>query len=37
MKCGVTDEKYLRPTLYCNPLEPEVIALADKLGAFKKI
>ena len=36
MKCGVTDEKYLRPTLYCNPCEPEVVALAHKLGAFQK-
>ena len=31
-----SDEKYLRPTLYCNPRAPEVIALANQLGAFKK-
>jgi len=36
MKCGVTEEKYLRPTLYCNPRAPEVVALAHTLGAFKK-
>lgn len=31
-----SNEKYLRPTLYCNPREPEVIALANDLGAFNK-
>jgi len=36
MKFCESNEKYLRPTLYCNHLEPEVIALANKLGAFKK-
>jgi len=36
MRCGVTEEKYLRPTLYCNPCEPEVAAMAHKLGAFQK-
>lgn len=36
MKFYKSNEKYLRPTLYCNPLDPEVIALANKLGAFKK-
>lgn len=36
MRCGVTDEKYLRPTLHCNPCAPEVVALAHTLGAFKK-
>ena len=36
MRCGVTDEKYLRPTLYCNPCAPEVVALAHELGAFQK-
>jgi hypothetical protein len=36
MKCGVTDDKYLRPTLYCNPCAPEVVALAHHLGAFQK-
>jgi hypothetical protein len=36
MRCGVTEERYLRPTLHCNPCAPEVVALADKLGAFQK-
>jgi hypothetical protein len=36
MKCASSDEKYLRPTLYCNPCAPEVVALAHQLGAFKK-
>lgn len=36
MLCGVTNERYLRPTLYCNPCAPEVIALAHELGAYKK-
>ena len=36
MRCGVTDEKYLRQTLYCNPCAPEIVALAHHLGAFQK-
>ncbi len=36
MKTCQSDEKYLRPTLFCNHLEPEVIALAHKLGAYQK-
>jgi hypothetical protein len=36
MSCGVTDEKYLRPTLHCNPCAPEVVALTHHLGAFQK-
>ncbi len=36
MKYCKSNEKYLRPTLYCNPHTPEVIALANELGAFKK-
>jgi hypothetical protein len=36
MRCGVTEEKYLRPTLHCNPCSPEVVALAHTLGAFQK-
>ncbi|MEF8879744.1 MAG: transglutaminase domain-containing protein [Candidatus Thermoplasmatota archaeon] len=35
MKVCKSDEKYLRPTLYCNPQAPEVVALAHKLGAYK--
>jgi len=29
------DERYLRPTLYCNSHAPEVVALANELGAFE--
>jgi hypothetical protein len=36
MKYCNSNEKYLRPTLFCDHTEPEVIALAHKLGAFKK-
>jgi len=36
MKYCNTDEKYLRPTLFCNHTAPEVIALAHHLGAFQK-
>ncbi|MEA2054881.1 MAG: transglutaminase family protein [Candidatus Thermoplasmatota archaeon] len=36
IKCCISDEKYLRPTRYCNPHAPEVIALANELGAFEK-
>jgi len=36
MKYCDSDEKYLRPTLYCNCRAPEIIAMANHLGAFKK-
>ncbi len=36
MKYCDSNEKYLRPTLFCNSRAPEVIALAHKLGAYKK-
>jgi len=36
MKYCKSDEKYLRPTLYCNCQAPEIIALANQLGAYKK-
>ncbi|OYT29338.1 hypothetical protein B6U98_02620 [Thermoplasmatales archaeon ex4572_165] len=36
MKLCVSEEKYLRPTLHCDHHEPEVIALAHQLGAYKK-
>ncbi len=29
------DERYLRPTLYCNSHTPEVVAMANELGAFE--
>ena len=31
-----SNERYLRPTRYCNPRAPEVIALAHALGAYQK-
>jgi len=30
------NERYLRPTRYCNPRAPEVVALARALGAYQK-
>lgn len=36
MKYCNSNEKYLRPTLYCNSKSPEVIAIANKLGAYNK-
>ena len=36
MKYCNSDEKYLRPTYLCNPHEREIIAMANKLGAFKE-
>ena len=36
MKYCDSEEKYLRPTLYCNCRAPEVISLANELGAYKK-
>lgn len=36
MKSCTSDEHYLRPTLWCDPTEPEVIALAHQLGAYQK-
>jgi hypothetical protein len=36
MKRCISEEKYLRPTLYCNCRAPEIIALAHQLGAYQK-
>jgi hypothetical protein len=36
MRHCTSDEKYLRPTLFCNPREPVVIAMANDLGAYEK-
>ena len=36
MKINNSNERYLRPTLFCDHREPEVVALAHKLGAYKK-
>ncbi|MGZ4903150.1 MAG: transglutaminase-like domain-containing protein [Halobacteriota archaeon] len=35
MKYCKSNENYLRPTRYCNPREPLVIALANELGAYE--
>jgi len=37
MKSCISEEKYLRPTLFCNCRAPEIIALANQLGAYQKI
>jgi hypothetical protein len=36
MKSTNSEEKYLRPTLFCDYRKPEIIALAHKLGAYQK-
>jgi hypothetical protein len=36
MRIDRSNERYLRPTRYCNPRAPEVIALAHSLGAYQK-
>lgn len=36
MKSCVSDEKYLRPTLFCDIHSKEVVAVAHHLGAFQK-
>lgn len=36
MKFFKSNERYLRPTLWCDCGAPEVIAVANKLGAFEK-
>ncbi|MBN1860131.1 MAG: transglutaminase family protein [Candidatus Thermoplasmatota archaeon] len=36
MKKNTSEEKYLRPTLFCNCRAPEIIAVAHTLGAYKK-
>jgi hypothetical protein len=35
MKYCTSNEKYLRPTRYCTPREPEIIAMANELGAYE--
>ncbi len=35
MRYCTSNEKYLRPTRWCNPREPEVVAMANKLGAYE--
>jgi hypothetical protein len=36
MEVRRSDRRYLRPTRYCNPQAPEVVALAHSLGAHQK-
>ncbi|HVQ00675.1 MAG TPA: transglutaminase family protein [Candidatus Thermoplasmatota archaeon] len=36
MQCCSSDEKYLRPTLYCDCRAPEIVAMAHALGAYQK-
>ena len=35
MKYSTSKEPYLRPTRWCNPREPLVVALANELGAYE--
>lgn len=35
MRYCASDEKYLRSTQWCNPREPEVVAMANQLGAYE--
>jgi hypothetical protein len=35
MKRCTSNEKYLRPTWWCNPREPLVVAMANELGAYE--
>ncbi|MGZ4904814.1 MAG: transglutaminase domain-containing protein [Halobacteriota archaeon] len=35
MRHSASNEVYLRPTRYCNPREPEIIAMANALGAYE--
>ena len=35
MRACRSRQRYLRPTRYCNPRAPEVIALAHELGAYR--
>jgi hypothetical protein len=36
MRYCTSNEQYLRPTRWCNPREPEVVAMANELGAYEK-
>jgi len=35
MQYCTSNEKYLKPTRWCNPREPEVVAIANELGAYE--
>lgn len=36
MRHCISEDKYLRPTLFCDCRAPEIIALAHQLGAYQK-
>jgi hypothetical protein len=36
MRCCSSEDRYLRPTLYCDCLAPEIVAMAHALGAYQK-
>jgi hypothetical protein len=36
MKCCSSEERYLRPTLFCDCRAPEIVAMAHALGAYQK-
>jgi len=36
MKSCISEEKYFRPTLFCDCRAPEIIALAHQLGSYQK-
>ena len=35
MRYSISNEPYLRPTRFCNPREPEIVAMANELGAYE--
>ena len=35
MQLCTSNEKYLRPTRWCDPREPQVVAMANELGAYE--
>jgi hypothetical protein len=35
MRYSTSNEPYLRPTRWCNPREPSVVAMANELGAYE--
>ncbi len=35
MKINSSNERYLRPTFLCDPYQPEIIAMAYELGAYR--
>ena len=36
MQCCSSEERYLRPTLFCDCRAPEIVAMAHALGAYQK-